>query len=120
MLELKQGDCLCAFGLVDASVGLQAFWSHLRFAGSHDRQPGSPALDPLDFVCVCSSVWRPNSGAYSRCGRMRLLYVVDLSSCLCGLIFLLRKPNDWFALFCILSEGNVYDHADYISSLHFV
>ena len=25
-------------------------------------QPGSPALDRLDFVYVCSSVWRPYSG----------------------------------------------------------
>ena len=35
--------------------------------------------------------------AYSNCGRMRVLYAVYFSSCLCGLIFLFRKPNDWFA-----------------------
>ena len=31
--------------------------------------------------------------AYSKCGLMRVLYAVDFSSCLCGLVFLLRKPN---------------------------
>ena len=31
--------------------------------------------------------------AYSNCGLMRVLYAVDFSSCLCGLMFLLRKPN---------------------------
>ena len=41
--------------------------------------------------------------AYSNCGRKRVLYAVDFSSCLCGLIFLLRKPNDWFAFFVMLS-----------------
>ena len=34
---------------------------------------------------------------------MRVLYAVDLSSCLCGLIFLLRKSNDWFAFFVVLA-----------------
>ena len=46
------------FGLVDASVGFRAFWSHLRFAGCHDRPNGQPCV----FVCVCSRVWRPNNG----------------------------------------------------------
>ena len=58
--------------------------------------------------------------AYSHCGRMRVLYAVDFSSCLCGLIFVLRKYNDCFAFLCILSEGNVYDGGDYNSSLHFM
>ena len=41
--------------------------------------------------------------AYSKCGPMRVLYAVDFSSCLCGLIFLLRESNDWFAfLYCWL------------------
>ena len=31
--------------------------------------------------------------AYSSGGLMRVLYAVDFSSCLCGLMFLLRKPN---------------------------
>ena len=29
---------------------------------------------------------------YSNWGLMRVLYAVDFSSCLCGLVFLLRKP----------------------------
>ena len=57
MLELQhghmlQGDCLCGFGLVDASVGFRAFWSHLRFAGSHDRPIGQPCVGPTRF-CIC-------------------------------------------------------------------
>ena len=41
--------------------------------------------------------------AYSDCGLMRALYAVDFSSCLCGLRFLLRKPNVWFAFFVMLA-----------------
>ena len=51
-LQLLQGDCLCVFGLVDASVGFQAFWLNLRFAGSHDRPTGQPCLGPTRF-CMC-------------------------------------------------------------------
>ena len=41
--------------------------------------------------------------AYSNCNGIRVSYAVDFSSCLCGLIFLLRKPNDWFAFFVMLN-----------------
>ena len=41
--------------------------------------------------------------AYSSFGLMRVLYAVDFSSCLCALIFLLRKPNVWFAFFVMLA-----------------
>ena len=42
---LLQGHCLCVFGLVDANVGFRAFWSHLRFGGSHNRPTGDHAVD---------------------------------------------------------------------------
>ena len=41
--------------------------------------------------------------AYSNYSGMRVSYAVDFSSCLCGLIFFLRKPNDWFAFFVMLT-----------------
>ena len=34
---------------------------------------------------------------------MRILYAVDFSSCLCSLIFRLRKPYDRFAFFVMLA-----------------
>ena len=40
---------------------------------------------------------------YSNYGIMRASYTVDFSSCLCGLIFRLRKPNDGFAFFVMLA-----------------
>ena len=41
--------------------------------------------------------------AYSNCGRMRVWYAVDFSSCFCTLIFLLRKSSDWFAFLVMLA-----------------
>ena len=35
--------------------------------------------------------------------HLPLLYAVDFSSCLCGLMVLLRKPNVWFAFFVMLA-----------------
>ena len=59
--------------------------------------PGSPALNRFDSAAVCGD---QTAEAYSNFGLMRVLYAVDFSSCLCGLIFLLRKIKDWFAFFC--------------------
>ena len=41
--------------------------------------------------------------AYSKRGRMRVLYAVDFSSCFCTLMFLFMKPSDWFAFFVMLA-----------------
>ena len=50
--------------------------------------PGSLALNLFDSAAVCGD---QTAEAYSNFGLMRVLYAVDFSSCLCGLIFLLRK-----------------------------
>ena len=57
------GDCLCVFGLVDASVGFRAVWLHLRFAGSHDRPTGQPCVGSTQLYmclqqCVKTKQWR--------------------------------------------------------------
>ena len=96
--------CLCVFGLVDASVGFRAFWLHLRFAGSHDRPTRQPCIGLTRILYVSAVVCGDQTvEAYSSCGLMKVLYAVDFSSCLCGLIFLLRKPNVWFAFFVMLA-----------------
>ena len=66
--SLLQGDCLCIFGLVDASVGFPAFWSHLRFVSSHDRPTRQPCIGPTRFCmrlqqCVETKRWRHNPTA---------------------------------------------------------
>ena len=35
--------------------------------------------------------------------HLLFLYAADFSSCLCGLMVVLRKPNVWFAFFVMLA-----------------
>ena len=51
-LSSFKGDCLCVFGLVDASVGFRAVWSRLMFAGSHDRPTWQPCVGSTQ-LCMC-------------------------------------------------------------------
>ena len=60
---------------MDASGDFRAFWSHFRFASSHDRA----ALRWTDSsmyvsVSVCGVL---TAETYSKCGHMRVWYAVD-------------------------------------------
>ena len=81
------------------------FWSILVTVEvcRKSQQAHRAALRWTDLILYVSvAVCRPVE-AYSNCRQIRVLYASDFSSCLCGLIFLLRKPNDWFAFFVMLA-----------------
>ena len=48
-------------------------------------------------------MWIPNSGGIFQLRSNEGFVCLNFSSCLCGLRFLLRKPNVWFAFFVMLA-----------------